>query len=200
MEFDQFISLLTLTFVASWTPGPNNALVASSGAMFGVKRTLPHVAGIGIGFCMLFLGVSLGLGPLFTYSPFLREALRWVGVVILIWLAWKIATSGRPGTSATQHQPFTFVQSFMFQWVNPKGWVIAISIVSQFVTVGNAISNVAVIAVVSLFWGWSSSFGWAVFGRQMQRFLHTPARLQAFNVTMAVLLLWSVYSIAGSDF
>ncbi len=200
MAYDQFISLLMLMFVASWTPGPNNALVANSGALFGIRRTLPHVAGIGRGFSMLFLGIAMGLGPLFTYSPLFREILRWIGIAVLIWLAWKIATSGRPGKTRRRDRPFTFVESFLFQWVNPKGWVVAISIASQYITVGQAFSNAVVITLVSLFWAWTSSFGWTVFGGQMQRFLQTPVRLRIFNVSMAALLLLSVASIAKSDF
>lgn len=199
MPFDQFISLLVLTFVASWTPGPNNALVASSGAVFGVRRTLPHVGGIGIGFSMLFFGTALGLGPLFTYSPVLQEVLRWFGIVLLLWLAWKIATSGRQGHTKRPHRPFTFVESFLFQWVNPKGWVVAISITSQYVSSPDAVAKTLIIVAVSVFMGWTSAFGWSVFGQQMQRFLQTPLRLRVFNVTMAGLIVMSVIALATGD-
>jgi threonine/homoserine/homoserine lactone efflux protein len=199
MGYEQFISLVTLTFVASWTPGPNNALVASSGATFGIRRTLPHVTGIGIGFTLLLLSVALGLGAVFQYSPVLREGLRWLGIAILIWLAWKIASSDGQGGSTGRSRPFTFVESCLFQWINPKAWIVSISIASQYVTDAQFLNNAVIVSGVALFWGWTSAFGWTVFGRQMQRILQTPFRLRLFNISMAGLLLLAVLALATSE-
>ena len=199
MSFEHLLSLFMLSFVAAWTPGPNNALVASSGARFGVRRTLPHVAGIGIGFPVMVFTIALGLGELFKYSSLLRESLRWIGIAVLIWLSWKIAFSGGGAKTENRLRPFTFWESAAFQWINPKGWVMAISITSQYAGGSRPYASAIVIAAVFVFLGFTSAFGWTVFGRQMQRWLQTPLRLRVFNVSMAALILLSVFAILKAE-
>ena len=92
-----YYSLLTLVFLAAssaFTPGPNNALVAASGVNFGYRRTLPHILGIALGFSVMIFIIGLFLGPLFQQSNVLREVLRWAGVLLLLYVAYKIATAG----------------------------------------------------------------------------------------------------------
>ena len=109
MPADLLTGLLTLAFVGAWTPGPNNALVASSGARFGFLATLPHVMGIAIGFPLMMFLVGMFLGGLFQQSELLREIVRWGGAAILLWMAWKLATSGAIGSSKGHPRPFTIV-------------------------------------------------------------------------------------------
>lgn len=199
MSFEQLLSLFALSFVAAWTPGPNNALVASSGARFGVRRTLPHVAGIGIGFPVMVFCIALGLGELFKYSGLLRETLRWIGIAVLVWLSWKIAMSGGGAKTERHSRPFTFLESAAFQWINPKGWVMAISITSQYAGGPHPMANSLIIAAVFVFLGFTSAFGWTLFGQQMQRWLQTPLRLRVFNVSMAALILLSVFAILKAE-
>lgn len=199
MSFEQLFSLFALSFVAAWTPGPNNALVASSGARFGIRQTLPHVAGIGVGFPVMVLIIALGLGELFKYSNLLRETLRWIGIAVLLWLSWKIAFSGGGAKTENRVRPFTFWESTAFQWINPKGWVMAISITSQYAGGARPLLNAAIIAAVFVFLGFTSAFGWTVFGQQMQRWLQTPLRLRAFNISMAALILLSVFAILRAE-
>jgi len=108
MTISTLLSLFGFAMVAGWTPGPNNALVATSGAQFGFRRTFPHVAGIGIGFPFMVFCISLGLGAIFQQSAIVRETLRFVGVVVLLWFAWKVATSGKPNAQSGRGRPFTF--------------------------------------------------------------------------------------------
>jgi threonine/homoserine/homoserine lactone efflux protein len=192
------LSLFGLAMVAGWTPGPNNTLVANSGARFGFRATFPHVAGIGIGFPFMMFCVSLGLGAIFQQSVFIREALRVIGIVVLLWFAWKVATSGRPSDLSGGGRPFTFLESASFQWINPKGWIMAISISSQFADPANPIFSSLIISAVFIIVGFSSASGWTLFGTAMQRWLTTDARANAFNWSMAALLLLSVYLIAVS--
>ncbi len=199
MTFEHLLSLFMLSFVAAWTPGPNNALVASSGARFGIRRTLPHVAGIGIGFPVMVLCIALGLGELFKYSGLLRESLRWIGIAVLLWLSWKIAFSRGGARAENRIRPFTFWESAAFQWINPKGWVMAISITSQYAGGPRPYASAIIIAAVFVFLGFTSAFGWTVFGQKMQRWLQTPLRLRVFNVSMAVLILLSVFAILKAE-
>ena len=128
MKFEYFIALCILSFTAAFTPGPNNALVTASGANFGFRRTFPHVLGISLGFPVMIFIVGLFLGQLFQSSLFLREALRWIGVGLLLYVAYKIATAGGLGSSTGERRPFRFHEAALFQWVNPKGWSMAIAI------------------------------------------------------------------------
>lgn len=198
MTMATIISLFGLAMVAGWTPGPNNTLVANSGARYGFRATFPHVAGIGLGFPFMMFCVSLGLGAIFQQSVFVREALRIIGIVVLLWFAWKVATSGRPNAQGTGGRPFTFLESASFQWINPKGWIMAISISSQFADPENPILSSLAIATVFIFVGFSSASAWTLFGTAMQRWLTTDARANVFNWSMAAMLLLSVYLIAVS--
>lgn len=198
MTLATVLSLFGLAMVAGWTPGPNNALVATSGAQFGFRRTFPHVAGIGIGFPIMMFCVSFGLGAIFQQSVFVREALRVIGIVVLLWFAWKVATAGKPNAEGGRGRPFTFLESASFQWINPKGWIMAISISSQFADPAKPLMSSMIIASIFVFVGFTSAAGWTLFGTAMQRWLTTDMRANAFNWTMATMLLLSVFLIASS--
>ena len=121
MGFESFIALCILSFTAAFTPGPNNALVAASGANFGFRRTFPHVLGISLGFPVMIFIVGLFLGQLFQSSLLLREVLRWVGVALLLYVAYKIATAGGLGSSAGERRPFHFTKRPFFNGLIPRG-------------------------------------------------------------------------------
>ena len=188
MKFEYFIALCILSFTAAFTPGPNNALVAASGANFGFRRTLPHVLGISLGFPVMIFIVGLFLGQLFQSSLFLREALRWIGVGLLLYVAYKIATAGGLGSSTGERRPFRFHEAALFQWVNPKGWSMAIAITLQFATPDAPMQTAIIIAAVFVFFGLASASTWAVLGVSLQRFLETENHLKWFNRVMALLI------------
>lgn len=197
MPIDIFLALVALSVATLFTPGPNNAMLAASGANFGYRRTVPHLLGVAIGFTVMLLVVGLLLGGLFQASALLRESLRWGGAAILVWLAVKIATSGGPGSKAGAPRPFSFLQAAGFQWINPKAWVMAIAATSQFVTEAAPVLSVTVVAAVFLGFGLLSSSTWTLAGQAMTRWLTTPARLRAFNLAMAGLILASTAQIVA---
>ncbi len=199
MTVDLFLALLTFAFVSSITPGPNNIMLMASGANFGLWRTVPHMLGVGIGFMVMIALVGVGLGGIFEVFPVLHTVLKVVAVVYMLWLAWKIATAASDiGDTAPDAAPMTFLQAAAFQWVNPKAWTMALAAILAFVPTDGGWG--LGIALVTL------SFGmvnipcitvWTWMGVQVRRFLATPTRLRAFNVTMAVLLVVSVVPILG---
>ena len=130
MDFETFLSLIVLATVTTWTPGPNNAMVASSGANFGLRRSLPHIMGIAFGFPLMIFVVGLFLGQLFEASAILREVIRWFGAGLMLWLAWKIATSGGLSSASGTPRPMRFYEAAAFQWVNPKAWAMSIAVTS----------------------------------------------------------------------
>lgn len=185
--------LLGFAFVSSITPGPNNLMLMASGANFGVRRSLPHLLGVALGHSFLIVVVGLGLIGLFEALPWLRTALTVVGVAYLLWLAWKIATAV-PKDGASGARPLTFLQAAAFQWVNPKAWFMAIGAITFYATAGSA-WGVLLVALAFLLTNLPSIAAWTVLGQEMRRFLTSPARLRAFNWTMAGLLVLSLWPV-----
>src|SRR5438309_6063811 len=122
MNLEQTLAFLGFSIVVAGTPGPSNALLTATGAKVGVIRGLPALAGVASGMGVLMFVVAFGLGTIILGIPFLLTAVKWVGAAVLLWLAWKIATSH--GTSAdSAARPIGFVGAAVFQWVNPKSWL-----------------------------------------------------------------------------
>ena len=188
MPTDSLITLTILAATAAFTPGPNNALVASSGVNFGYRRSLPHIMGIAFGFSAMIFIVGLFLGELFQRSLLLREILCWTGVALLLFVAWKLARSGGIGSKSGTPRPFKFVEAAAFQWVNPKGWAMAIAITAQFASDTASVQTALIVALIFIVVGLTSASAWALLGQSLRRWLDSPRRLSLLNHTMAVLI------------
>lgn len=185
-------ALCTFAFVTSITPGPNNLLLLSSGATFGVRRTVPHAMGVGVGFALMIFLVGVGLAGLFEAWPPLHLILKAASVVYLLWLAWKIATSPAPVADAeTRRRPMTFLQGVLFQWVNPKGLSMALGAVALYAPAGDVRSLLLVSAVFSII-NVNSMAVWVLAGQAARVWLSSATRLRLFNLAMAALLLASI--------
>ena len=185
-------ALAMFAFVSSITPGPNNTMLMASGANFGFRATVPHLAGVALGFVFMLLAVGLGLGGVFLAFPWLHDVLAVVGGLYMLWLAWKIATAKGLGGGDGQGKPQTFWQAAAFQWVNPKAWAKALTAVTAYAPRENYSLNIFVVSLVFLSINGPCVAIWTGFGVGLRRFLDRPAVLKAFNVTMAVLLLVSL--------
>jgi threonine/homoserine/homoserine lactone efflux protein len=191
-----FLGLLAFSFVSSATPGPNNLMLMASGTNFGFTRTVPHMLGVALGFVVMVVLVGLGLAKLFDAFPILRTALKIGSVAYLVYLAWKIATSGAPkGDVAASAKPMTFLQAALFQWVNPKAWTMALGAVSVYVPASNPITGLFLVAGIFGLINLPVVSTWAAMGVQLRRFLQDPAKLRIFNITAAILLLASLYPV-----
>lgn len=198
MPPEVIIALATLVFAAAWTPGPNNALVASSAVNFGLRRTVPHMMGITLGFPVMIFLVGLFLGELFQTSALLRELLRWGGALLLLWVAYSVARTGGISLTLERARPFRFVEAAAFQWINPKGWAMAVAITAQFIDPQAPLQTAAVVALVSVGAGLTSTFAWALAGRAIARWLSTGLRLRIFNMTMGALIALMVVYVLVS--
>ncbi|HEV7418180.1 LysE family translocator [Tianweitania sediminis] len=194
MSHDSFLALLAFAFVSSITPGPNNFMLLSSGVNFGFARSVPHILGIGAGFFSLLLAIGLGLGALLTAYPSLNVALKVLGGGYLLYLAWKIGTSRTMGTAKENRaEPLTFFQAALFQWVNPKAWVIGVSAMAIYTNPVDPFWSVMIIAVSFSIVNLPSLSTWTGFGVALRGFLADPVKLKWFNITMGILLaatLW----------
>ncbi|EYD75262.1 Transporter, LysE family [Rubellimicrobium mesophilum DSM 19309] len=191
---DLLPALAGFAFVSLITPGPNNLMLMTSGANFGVSRTVPHIWGVALGFSAMIVAVGLGLSGLFHAVPGSQAVLKAASVAYLLWLAWRIASSDPHLDEAKGNaRPMTFLEACAFQWVNPKGWAMALTACAAY-TFGRS-TEVVTVALVFLVLGLPSVWAWAALGQEMRRFLTSPARLRAFNVTMAALLVATLWPI-----
>jgi len=200
MSFEIFLALFLFALVGTATPGPNNAMLVASGANFGLRRTLCHIAGISIGFPLMIALVGLGLMQVFDAFPLVDRILKVVSIAYLFWLAWKIGTAAPklPDAPETAGVPLTFWQAAAFQWVNPKAWSMAVYANTTFATDDSGARSLLAVSIVALSFlavSIPSNTLWTVLGQQMRRFLTSPTRLRAFNITMALLLVATVMPI-----
>ena len=192
MNQSALLALSAFAFVSSITPGPNNMMLMASGANFGLRRTVPHALGVGIGFMLMIVLVGIGLMELFDVVPALATALKVVSVAYLLWLAWKIAHASAPDTqSGARGKPMGFVQAMLFQWVNPKAWSMALTAIALYAPDRQLIAVLWVALVFGVI-NLPSCSSWAVMGTALRGWLSNPARLRAFNWTMAALLVGSL--------
>jgi threonine/homoserine/homoserine lactone efflux protein len=182
-------ALVAYCALMSGTPGPNNVMLATSGANFGYRRTLPCLLGVNAGVFALTVAVCLGLGALFARYPQLHGALKIIGALYLVCLAWKLAGAGLAKAS-TVGEPLTFVDGASFQLVNPKSWMRAATIATVFMPVGvGPLPGALIVAGIGLLIGFPLISVWTLFGVGIGRFLNTSLRLRVFNLAMALSLL-----------
>ena len=193
MPLETFLALVVFAFASSITPGPNNMMLFASGVNFGFLRTLPHMFGIGVGFFCLILAIGFGLGALLERYPELDLVLKVLGGGYLLWIAWKIGSSRSLPNSKSDAKPMTFVQAAAFQWVNPKAWIMAVAAIAAFTDPSNYNYSVFLVALAFVLVNFPSVSSWAGFGTVLRGWLGDPARLKWFNISMAVLLVASLW-------
>jgi threonine/homoserine/homoserine lactone efflux protein len=196
MSLQTLIAVLIFSTVMAFTPGPNNAMLASSGSRFGLARTLPHASGVTLGFPVMIFLVGVGLASILLASPLLQLAMKSVSCAYLLWMAFQIARSDSTKESRGRDKPLTFLQAAAFQWINPKAWLMAVSAISAYTSQsGRLYIEVAIIAAVSLVVSIFSTLTWAAFGAGIRRWLRSPAALRVFNIAMALSLVASMVPI-----
>ncbi len=193
MTTEQAVAFLIFAVVAAVTPGPSNVMVTAAGANAGILRGLPCLFGVTTGMGLMMFLVPLGLGSLVLAHPLALRALNWGGAAFLLWLAWKIATSASLD-SATAGDPVGYVGAAVFQWVNPKAWLVTASAAGTFLHADSGSPVVQAAALGGLFAlaALPSGFLWLAFGASVHHVLGTRRRLRAFNITMGVLLALSI--------
>jgi len=191
MTHESLIALALYALVTSVTPGPNNLMLLASGVNFGFRQTIPHMLGIALGFTAMVALVGFGLGAVLTLFPIVFNVLRVLALVYMVWLSWKLASSGSLGSGDAKARPMTFIEAALFQWINPKAWAMALTATTLYTVPDMYYLSVILVAgtfgVINL----PSVSCWAGFGVALRGFLSVPARLRIFNVGMALLLLLS---------
>lgn len=191
MKLEILTALCTFAFVSSVTPGPNNLMLMTSGANFGVWRSLPHFFGVVFGFMLMIILVGTGLVQVFEAYPVSYQILRICSIVYLSYLAWKIAAA-KPQCVESRAKPMTSLQAALFQWVNPKAWAMALTAVTVYAP-SQSLAAIGLIALICGVINMPSVFIWVLLGSKMQRLLSSGVRLKVFNYSMALLLLATLY-------
>lgn len=180
--------LMTYCFVMSSTPGPNNVMLASSGAQFGYRRALPQIMGTNSGVAVQTFVTCLGLGSLFVAYPQLHQVLRVTGALYLIYLAWRLSASALG--EARESRPLSFGQAALFQAINPKSWIKAVTLASVFMPQGMSVPvGALVVTLVGALIAFPSNSVWALFGVALRHVLTNPRKQRAFNLSMGAMLV-----------
>ena len=197
MDWTWFLSASAFAVAMSATPGPNNTMVVASGATYGFARTVPHMLGIAVGFPVMLIVLGTAGLPLLT-DPRVHAVLKWVGAAYLLWLAWRIAASdpepAEPGAKVGTGRPLGFLQAALFQWVNPKAWVIAAGALATYTAQAEGGSLTATLLLAILFGlvALPCVAFWTMIGVGTARVLRTRRALRLFNLAMAGLLVASL--------
>jgi threonine/homoserine/homoserine lactone efflux protein len=191
------VAFLLFAVVAAVTPGPSNIMLTAAGAQAGVVGGLPCLVGVATGMGVMMFVVPLGVGSVVLEHPLVLAGLHWGGAIVLLWLAWKIATADTRIDSASPRDPVGFVGAAVFQWLNPKSWLVTASAAGTFLRADAASPTVqaASLAVLFVLAAVPSGFVWLAFGAVVQQALNNPRRLRIFNMAMGVLLAASVILI-----
>ena len=187
LSFEAFVALCVFSFAASITPGPNNLMLLASGVNFGLRPTVPHMLGI-------------GLGALILSSPLLLKLLRGCAIAYMLYLAWGLARSGKLSATGDAKRPMRFVEAVAFQWVNPKAWAMALTAAAVYVNPAHLLISVPTVSVIFAMINLPCVSAWASFGVLLRQVLQNPVRLRFFNLIMAALLVLSTLPFLQEGF
>ena len=188
----EILSISIFWFVTAYTPGPNNVVASYSGFNFGEKKTIPHILGVTLGFTSLVIFLSIGLINVFKLFPLIQIVIKYLGTLFLIYLAYKIAFSANSDDTKKEN-PVKFIETFLFQYLNPKGVTVAIIVVSTYVELGDNYLNYATqIVFLAFMFSVTSITLWTFVGRFLRKFATNDKFIKYFNYVMSGLLLLSI--------
>jgi threonine/homoserine/homoserine lactone efflux protein len=189
-----YLSLLLFCFSTSISPGPANLLAMMSGAKFGILKSIPAFLGILIGFNIMVFSVGVGLGSIFNQYPMLHTIIKYIGVAYMLYLAYCIIRSDTVlGAAEEGEKPISFLQAALLQWVNPKGWIMAIGAVSAYaLQTAHPIGQAAIISLVFFLVGVPCIGVWLISGAMVRKFLSNQKNMKIFNYITGILLIASI--------
>ena len=185
----ELLLLIGISLSLGFTPGPNNAVAAYSGFNFGIRKTLPLILGVGFGYTTLIILINFVLISTFKNYPIIKEIIRLLGTVFLIYLAYKISFSKISSDGRTEN-PVKFLDKFIFQFINPKGVMAGITLSSNFVEQGESYLNHAIwVILVCSVTAFLSITSWTFLGKFLRKFATNNNFIKRFNYAMSLLLI-----------
>ena len=188
----ELVSICLFFFVTAFTPGPNNIVASYSRFNFGVIKTVPHILGVTLGFTALIISLIVGLINVFKLYPLIQEVLKYLGTLFLLYLAFKISFSNSNNNSSSEN-PVKFIETFFFQFLNPKGVIVGIIIVSTYIHLDeNYINYSFQVIILALLFSITSITSWTLVGKFLRKFATNEKFIKYFNYAMSLLLLLSI--------
>ena len=185
----EILSLCLFMLVTSCSPGPNNIVASYSAFNFGLVKTIPHMFGVIFGFTTLVVVLNFGFIKIFLEFPIIQEILKYTGSIFLVYLSYKIAFS-RVKSDSSSNNPVKFIETFFFQFLNPKGVIVAIIMVSTYVESGkNFINHSSWVIGVAFFFACFSIMFWTLVGKFLRKFATNEKFIKRFNYVMSFLLI-----------
>jgi threonine/homoserine/homoserine lactone efflux protein len=190
MTAQEFTALLLLGTAMSFSPGPNTTLSTALAANYGLRYALRFVCAVPVGWGMLLTVCAAGLGGLIVALPALRWTIKGLGVLYLLWLAYKLSRSGSLAQTDTSKLKVTFWQGAALQFVNIKAWMFALAVVAGWVAGrSDAVERFFVVLPTMMFFAGISNFAYAAMGALLRNWLAHGKRLLWFNRVMASILV-----------
>ena len=201
IDWALYAAFVGFAFTSAFTPGPNNFMLMSSGALFGYRRTVPHVLGVAIGFNFVMLAALLGMGVVIDQFPWLLTVVKVAGAAWLAWLGLKFfkaalqhkrdkMQTAKQSETKQRSRPFKFYEAVLFQWVNPKGLIMALAAAGAYVGISSDFKlRTFIICATFLFMGVTSASTWAIAGSALNRMMSHGRSAVVLNVIMGLLLL-----------
>ena len=184
----EVLLLIGISFSLGFTPGPNNAVASYSGFNFGIKKTIPLILGVGLGYTTLVILINFALISTFKQFPIIQEIIRILGTFFLIYLAYKIAVSNT-SQEEIKKNPVSFFDTFIFQFVNPKGVMAALTLISKFVSESNYLMTSIMVIIVCSVTAFLSITTWTFLGKFLRKFATNNSFIKRFNYAMSFLIL-----------
>ena len=184
----EVLLLIGISFSLGFTPGPNNAVASYSGFNFGIKKTIPLILGVGLGYTTLVIIINFALISTFKQFPIIQEIIRILGTFFLIYLAYKIAASNT-SQDEIKKNPVSFFDTFIFQFVNPKGVMAALTLISKFVSESNYLMTSIMVIIVCSITAFLSITTWTFLGKFLRKFATNNSFIKRFNYAMSLLIL-----------
>jgi threonine/homoserine/homoserine lactone efflux protein len=180
--------LIGISCSLGFTPGPNNAVSSFSGFNYGIKKTIPLILGVWLGYTTLVILINFVLIPTFIKYPAIQEVIRLLGTLFLLYLAYKISFSAL-SKEGKKINPVKFIDTFIFQFLNPKGVMAAVTLISNFIIEDDYLNSSLTVILVCSFTALTSITTWAFFGKFLRKFATNNNFIKRFNYAMSLLLV-----------
>lgn len=183
------------SFVTSVSPGPNNTILLTLSGRFGHRGAIPHLFGMVVGLSTMVIAMSAGLGAFFAAYPTVYQVMKYVGFAYVLYMAWRIYRAALPEPGQGEGKPTTLWRATLFQWVNPKAWIVIATFVTAYVPV--ELGPLSILIALAMFIGFTmpGAVVWVFVGTLLSRWLRTPRSRRAFTTVMALVLIASMVPV-----
>ena len=186
----QLVPLVLFGIATSFSPGPNNIMTSYTAFNFGVKKTIPTMLGVIIGWTLLIILLQLGSASIFQKYQFIQPTIKILGSIYLLYIAFKLSFGGLNKEKKIDPKPVTFVNTFFFQFVNPKSIIVCLTSISLFIdTENNYLRDSIILTTVWFSMAVGSQLTWCLMGKYMRKFATSDKFVKNFNFSMSFLLI-----------